>query len=255
MKPISDFAVKMPMHLFFARTLRCTFGAVLCAIVLTLSAHAAVGGFSATLSNDQQLDAGITLLTIEQRTALDRFVANELGQIKSGKVEEFDGSFVSRRSDDELKTAGLTQLSASQLTKLNEYAAAILDYRAPRERPRLKDSDVFSAKRKPEVHGEVTLAYGWGSGGREMRAGSMYVNYYDPASRVGIGIGVSQIEGDGFFGYPGYGFNPWGWGSRYYLNDPFYWGPSYFDTGPGRYGFADDDYSVRHRYRSGAWRR
>lgn len=210
------------------------FLAMVTAIALTVaSASAAVGGFSATLSNDQQIAAGLATLTGDQRAALDRLVAAELARVRSNADEALTGTFLSRRSDEELALAGLNQLTPQQLTKLNEYAAAALAARPqPRERPRLKDSDVISAKRRPEIHGEVTVAYGFGRGGREMLAGSLFVNYYDPESRIGIGVEISQFEGDGFWGgYPGYGygygFDPIGYGYGYGYGYGSDWGYRY----------------------------
>jgi hypothetical protein len=53
------------------------------------------------------------------------------------------------------------------------------------------------ADRAAEVHGSVTLSYGWGSDGYSTRSGSMVVNMTDPNRRysVTIGYGESHITG------------------------------------------------------------
>jgi hypothetical protein len=225
-------------------------------VLLAASASAATGGFSATLSHDQQVGAGLPTLTAAQRAALDRIVAKELAQLRSGTVEELVGTFMSRRSEEEINDAGLDALSPQQLTALNQLAASALSSRPqPRERPRLRDSDVISAKRKPQIHGEVSFAYGWGSGGREMRAGSLWVEHYDPERRLGIAVGISQFEGDGFYGHPAYGYG-YDWsGSRYYLRDPFFWDAPYYRPVSDRLFSPFNDIGWRGHSPRWNWRR
>jgi hypothetical protein len=100
---------------------------------------------------------------------------------------------------------------------------AIASRPVPRERPRLKESDLLAARKRGEVHGSVTFAYGWG-GGREFRAGSLWLDYYDPENRFGLGIGITTVDGDGFYGYyPGYHRGR-------YFGSPFYPDFDYYDA-------------------------
>ncbi len=217
------------------RTTRLTLliGGLLLAAVMT--AHAAEGGFVATLSSDKQAAAGLTTLSAAERTALDRLVAGELATGRNAERPDLAGTFVSRRTEAERKSAGLDRLTSTQLKKLNEFvASALAPHPKPKERPRLKESDVLSAARKAQVHGSVTVAYGWGRGGRDMWAQSLWLEYYDPEDRFSLGIGLSNSEGNGFYGYypdyfgyyPGYyGFYPdyfGGYGTRYYKSTPVY---------------------------------
>ena len=219
-------------------TPRLTFFSVLRAILLgsllavATSLSAAVGGFSATLSTDQKNSAGLTTLTPAELAELDQIIAVEVGQARKEGSTEFEGTFLARRTEDERKLAGLDRLNPAQLTKLNALvAAAVGAAPKPRERPRIKDSDVFNAAKKPEVHGEVSLTYGRSSGGGDFRAASMWVDYFDPNTGLGIGIGISQSSGKGFYGfYPddygygyGYGYGPSAfYGSRFgYAGSPF----------------------------------
>jgi len=183
---------------------------VLFAWLLSLSvagfASAAEGGFSATLSNEQKTSAGLLLLTAAEISALDQMIAREVIQIRRDSDSELPGTFVARRTDEEQNLAGLDRLNAEQLSALDASVATVLSTGPkPKERPRIKDTDVFSAKRKPEVHGELSLTYGRSSGGGEFRAASMWVDYFDPNTGLGLGIGISRASGNGFCGfYPDY---------------------------------------------------
>ncbi len=185
----------------------------------SLPAAEAAGGFSATLSSEQKTTAGLTTLTAEERSVLDQLVADDLADARHENLSALDGTFVARQTEAGRKAAGLDRLTPAQLAKLNELvAAAITAHPTPKERPRLKDSDVL-VKNRAEIHGSVTVAYGWGAGGRSMRAGSLWLDYYDPESRLGLSVGLSTASGGGFGGYypdyyAGYGYGPG------YFSDP-----------------------------------
>jgi len=171
--------------------------------------HASEGGFSATLSTDQKNAAGLTSLTPAQRDALDQLVAVEVSQARKDNSNEFESTFAARRTEAERQQAGLDRLTPDQLTKLNGFiATAVAASPKPKERPRIKDSDVFSAPKKPEVHGEVSLTYGRTSGGGDFRSASMFVDYFDPNSGLELSVGISRSSGKGLYGfcpgYPGY---------------------------------------------------
>jgi hypothetical protein len=213
-------------------------------LLIMAAARAAEGGFTATLAAEKQAAAGLTKLTAVERTALDQLVAGELALARSAEKPEFTGTFVGRRTEAERKSAGLDRLTTAQLDKLNEFVAATLNRPQPKERPRLKESDVLSAARQNQIHGSVTVAYGWGRGGRDMWAESLWLQYYDPADRFSLGIGLSNFNGDGCFGgypyyygfYPDYyGFYPdyysAGYGSRYYSRQPVFIASPVYDGG------------------------
>ena len=213
-------------------------------LAVVAPARAAEGGFTATLSGEKQMAAGLTELTIAERTALDQLVAGELAMVRGNEAPELPGTFVSRRTEAERKSAGLDRLTGSQLEKLNEFVASALAGRPqPKERPRLKESDVLADGRENRIHGSVSVTYGWGRGGRDMRAESLWLEYYDPERRFGLGIGLSNFDGDGFYGfYPDYyGFYPdyfGGYGSRYYSRMPVYLEASYSDGSRGEFNFG-----------------
>lgn len=191
--------------------------------LVTGSLRAAEGGFTATLSLEQRTAAGVTTLTADERTALDQLVADDLAFARRENLTDLGGTFVARRTEAARKQAGLDRLAPEQLAKLNELVAAALAARpTPKERPRLKENDVLSAKRRGEIHGSVTVMYGWGRGGRDYRAGTLWLDYQDPDGRFGLGLGISTSDGDGFYGYyPGY-YYPGGYHADYY--------PGYYDT-------------------------
>ncbi|MEO6995880.1 MAG: hypothetical protein ABI273_19915 [Lacunisphaera sp.] len=233
---------------------RILFGVFL--VAATAVSHGATGGFSATLSTEQKNAAGLTGLTPAESDALDRLIATDVAQARTENGVELDGTFVSRHTELERKQAGLDRLTPAELTKLNGFVAtAVAADPKPKERPRIRDSDVFSAPRKVEVHGEFSLTYGRTSGGGEFRGGSMYVNVFDPKTGLSIGVGFSQSRGKGLYGFnPGYGYGyGYGYGAGLGWNnsplgsfDPYDW-----DQGNGRIfgGSILNDWSNAAYYR------
>jgi hypothetical protein len=95
----------------------------------------------------------------------------------------------------------------------------------PKERPRLKDNEVVSLKRRLEVHGGMSFTYGWASGGRNFREAGAWVSYFDPQSGLGMAFGFSRFSGDVPYDY---GYYPGGYGRYGYYDDHaggFYGGP------------------------------
>lgn len=180
---------------------------------------AADGGFSATLAAPQRDSAGLAQLSADQLVVLDRLVADDLASARQLKATELSGRFSARHTDAQRQAAGLDRLSAAQRDTLDELVAgAIAAQPLPRERPRLKDNEVVSLKRRLEVHGGMSFTYGWASGGGNYRGASAWVDYYDPVSGLGLSVGFSRYTGD----LPYYGG----------------WWPGYYDG--GLYGYGDD---------------
>jgi len=79
---------------------------------------------------------------------------------------------------------------------------------------------VETVTHRPQMHGEVTLTYGVGSGGSNFYGGSVVSTYVDPDKGYSFTIGLSQYRGNGFLArpwrrdgfYPGDGFGPYGYG-------------------------------------------
>ena len=171
-------------------------------LVFASRSHAAEGGFATTLSAEQQTTAGLNKLSATERAALDQFVARELGQVRQGGLTAFNGTFVSRRTGLERQSAGLDRLTPAELTTLDELVATSLAaHPKPKERPRIKDSDVFNPPPKPEIHGSLSLTYGRGRGGRSFRGSSFSLDYFDPTTGLGLSVGLANYSGKGFYSY------------------------------------------------------
>lgn len=156
--------------------------------------------FTASLPPATAEALGLTRLSDAETTTLDTLVARDVAAARQGGVTAFRGTFSSRRTPTERTTAGLDKLSAAELAQLDERVATAIATRpllvtkpAPPADP--GGIDVSDAL-KPEIHGRVTLGYAWSKDGN-YRYGSVESYYYDPASRVTIGLGVSTGRGSG----------------------------------------------------------
>ena len=155
--------------------------------------------------------AGLVTLTPAERAMLDQLVTGEVALARRENLADLGGSFAGRRSETERKSAGLDRLTPAELAKLNELVAAAVAARPkPKERPRLKENDVVTPSRA-EIHGSMSLTYGRSRGGRDFRAASLWLDYYDPQSGLGLSVGLASANGAGLYDYyPGY------YGSRGY---------------------------------------
>lgn len=169
----------------------------------------AAGGFSATLSGAQITAAGLATLTPAEQVVLDQLVMGDVALARRENPGDLGGTFAGRRSEAERKSAGLDRLTPAELAELNELVAAAVAARPrPKERPRLKGNDVVIPSRA-ELHGSVSMTYGWGRGGRSFRAASLWLDYYDPESGLNLSVGLAGADGAGWPGdYPGYYGSP-----------------------------------------------
>ena len=175
-------------------------------LVFVSSLPAAEGGFTATLSPEQQAAAGLTTLSEAQRAALNQVVARQAADAHQDSSYGSGATFVASCTEQERRQAGLDRLTPAQLEKLNELAAPALDsHPKPRERPRIRDSDVLNPATKPEIHGSIAVTYGRGSGGTTFHGSSLWLDYFDPSTGLGLSVGLESFTGRGFPGcYPGY---------------------------------------------------
>ncbi len=185
--------------------------ALLLALALgSSSLHATDGGFTATLSKDQQASAGLTKLSVDEQTALNALVAREVSAARQGGVRAFAGNFLSRRKLEERAQTGIDRLTPAEQARLNDLVATALAAGPAWTEPASKLASLDTSVKDPrhlEVHGEVSFMYGWGSGGRSIKGGSIYTTFTDPAGRYQFAIGYSQYEGSGFLGR-GFGGGP-----------------------------------------------
>ena len=194
-------------------------------------------GFSSSLSPDQQAAAGLAALTTAERAALDQLVATEMSESRLAEGRVLSGTFASRRTEAERQAAGLDRLSADELSKLDELVAnSSISRPKPKDRPRLKDDDVISAKPRNEVHGSVSLTFGHGPGG-SFRGADFDITYSFPDYGLTLGFGLSHYSG---------GFLPYGYYPGEYYSSPVSRGPLLLDP-PGRLYRRDDFSSVTGR--------
>ncbi|HEY8995255.1 MAG TPA: hypothetical protein VIM71_11375 [Lacunisphaera sp.] len=179
-------------------------GMLLAGLVLALGAplRAATGGFMATLSQEEQAAAGLTTLTALELAALDELVAGDLARARQLKTSALPGTLGTRHPGEKIAEAGLDRLTPEQLAKLNALVdEAVYNRPQPKDRPRLRDSDVLSEQGRLQVHGGMSFTYGWAGGGRNFRETSAWVSYYDPVTGLGLGFGFSNFTGDALYGY------------------------------------------------------
>jgi hypothetical protein len=126
--------------------------------------QAAPGGFTSTLSTEQQASCGVAVLTEAERDALNELVAAEVALARQGGTAGFTGTFSSRRSANARAAAGIDRLSADEVAELDRLVAALIAT-GPHQRytPRRFTESVSKPQDRLEIHGEVSFTYGWGS--------------------------------------------------------------------------------------------
>lgn len=163
---------------------------------------AAGGGFTATLSAEQQAATGVASLTEGERSALNSIVAAEVALARQGDVAGFARSFSARRSDGERAAAGLAKLSAAELAELDRIVAALIAAGpALKSVPRRVIVSEGTQRDRLEVHGEVSYTVGWGSGGRNFQGGSMTTTIFDRETGNSLSFTYGRYDGDLFGAY------------------------------------------------------
>jgi len=178
------------------------FASTLLAVVAT-AGEAASGRFSQTLSDVERTEAGLNRLSSDQVAVIDALVRRDLAaQARAPGGDDAPASVFSQRlTADERRTAGLTLLTNSELTRLDALVGRNATAIAART---LLSPPVFvppgarlnpdGAKVAPEMHGSVSLSYGWGKGGYSERTGAMNVRYEDPAHNFALEVGYSETH-------------------------------------------------------------
>jgi hypothetical protein len=175
--------------------------AAVLAVALTATVRAAdVTRFSQVLTTEQRADTGLDQLTSDQLAVLDALVRHDDAYaVPSTPAHPRPARFSQRLSADERRNAGLTRLSPDQLARLD----ALVEQRVPLRVPFVAPAAGASASAveiervRPQIHGEVTLGMGWGSGGYSEMGGSMVLDYYDPAHNFDLLMGYSEVHTKG----------------------------------------------------------
>jgi len=182
-------------------------GLIVAAFSSTVFAGAEQAGFTSTLSAENKTASGIVRLTEPQVAALDQQVQRELTSARQGKTVAFASTFTHRRSPLQRTEAGLDTLTTPELAQLDRLVAAALANLPPPNGPTVTapastalspSAYVEILPRKMEIHGEVTLAYVWGSGGGHGYGTSMVTTATDPSGKYSLTVGISQFTGKGF---------------------------------------------------------
>lgn len=181
-------------------------------IVLGLTGPVQAAGddirFSQSLGPAERVATGIDRLNSDQLAILDALVRREVASRLDVDTEaaKSPGGFTARLTAGERTNTGLATLTPEQLARLD---AAIGKHSAGDLARTLLAPPVFVSHRSAarptrdpqkglDVHGSVSLSYGWGKG-YNVKSGSMVVNMSDPAQRysVTLGYGESHVSGDG----------------------------------------------------------
>jgi len=198
--------------------------------VLAASLQAA-GNFSSDLSVAQQEASGVAQLTATERAALDQMVADDLATSRQLENRELTGRFSQRHPVSQRQAAGLERLTPDQLATLDDQVAFVLASRPqPKDRPRLRDNEVVSLRRRLEVHGGMSFTYGWAGGGRNYRETAAWVSYFDPESGLGMSFGYMRGSGDPFYTYDPYLYD----GGYFYRRPDEAYDVSLFYVSPNR---------------------
>ncbi len=181
-------------------------------LVLLVAPLRADSGFSTTLSTEQRKAAGLDQLSASDLAMLDLLVASDVANARQLRVSTLDERFSLRHTGQD---AALDHLSPDQVAQLDELVAGLIAAQPfPKERPRLKDNEVVSLQKRLEVHGGMSFTVGWASGSRNFREAGAWVSYFDPATGLGLALGISQYSGDAIYPYGYYypgAYYPGGW--------------------------------------------
>ncbi len=157
-------------------------------------------GFLASLSPQERQAAGIEKLSADQRNALERLASKELRLARQGDVRGFAGTFLSRRTEAERSATGLGGLTTSEKYQLDRLMARTLAApppQAPVMITRAGADSVRLTELSPwETHGFVQLEYGFGSGDREYKAGTIAVTRENVRTGTAMTFAYTVAEGD-----------------------------------------------------------
>jgi hypothetical protein len=178
--------------------------------VLVLTTRAADDGsrFSSTLSQSQRAETGLAQLTEDNVAVIDALVRQDIATVKRRNSTTSLGTFSQRRTDHEREIAGLAKLTPEQLARLDGLVGLRVfpppsyqlnsEYRASAA-PLVKP---VTTVRGLEIHGSVSLTYGWSKGGT-IKGGEMEMTATDPSGRFRIRVGYGEYHGDGVSPYVG----------------------------------------------------
>jgi hypothetical protein len=149
-------------------------------------------------------------LSDEQLASLNTQIQQEISVARQGDTVAFSTTFTHRRTPQQRKDAGLDHLMTPELTRLDALVATAVATKPIATSPTITQSATTPATpssnwveitpRKMEVHGELTLTYMSGSGGRSGYGASMVTTATDPSGKFSFTVALSQFQfkGKGF---------------------------------------------------------
>lgn len=173
--------------------------AVSAMVVLAAAVRADQVSFSQILTPAERTATGFDRLTSEQAKALNALIERDVSAARQGDVVAFAKTFTQRRSPEEWKRAGIDRLTETERAQLDRLVATAVAARpvVPFVRspytPGGADS-VSIDKPKPEVHGDVSVFVGAGSGGYSAYGGAFDATVTDPSHRFTFGVGMSDVH-------------------------------------------------------------
>ncbi len=173
-------------------------------LVFVAARASAASAFSAQLNDADRTAAGLAKLSADQLAALDTQIEREITVARQGDVVAFSRSFLQRRNAGQTAAAGLSALTPAERTALDSLVARTVAVRPARIVPTLTaqakaaDDAVETVTYKPQLHGEVTLAFGTAGGGRNFYGGSFTAVYEDPQRNFTVAFTYSEYHGKGF---------------------------------------------------------
>jgi hypothetical protein len=177
---------------------------------MVVAGEVAKARFSQALSATEWTEAGINRLSSDQLAVLDALVRRDAAaQAAPRRNDPPPGArFSLRLSADERRNAGLALLTEAETARLDafvERSASASLARTLLAPPvfypagsRLRPTD---GKTAPEIHGSISLSYGWSKGGGTEKTGAMTLNYEDPAHGFSLNVGYSETHGKAPFPY------------------------------------------------------
>jgi hypothetical protein len=194
------------------------FALIFCGAITTAFAADDEPRFSNTLTSAQRTEVGFAQLSDDNIAVIDALVrADEATLRRRGQAAMPPGNFSQRRSAHETEITGLAKLTTEQRNRLDALialrTAPITQLTAEVGAPATPARPMVERNTRPqglEVHGSVSLTYGWSKGGN-VRGGEMVVTATDPSRRMAITVGYSEYRGKGLVPY----YDPYDEFSRY----------------------------------------
>jgi hypothetical protein len=187
--PLGFSAVRRALHGFFA----------------TLMGLAALTVFAATkevrptdlLSPPEQTAMGLLKLSPAQLKVLNTQIQNDIAIAQKGDAACFSGTFTQRRTAAERKVAGLDLLGVGELEHLDSFVARILPRPAVAAAPpfTFQGESIDIASHRPELHGEISVFAGGGSGGCRFYGSSFTGIIDDPDHGLTVGVNYTEVHG------------------------------------------------------------